>query len=201
MPAQEILYQCGLIWQRPYDTCSSITEEGKRSAAFNGSGLSSKAYWLFHAWQWESSARDWKGSLPDSSNMPDWAQGELQLESLTSNLCILVKGYWHLSGSHHTMSGLKLLEIKTCSPSTWLFITSKKASQSIWMVTLLETYEMQPRWEYEVVIISPPEQRQISSLQSNRVAWLVGLDVIMACDNHDQHFIRQSREAINLEQM
>lgn len=39
-------------------------------------------------------------------------KGGLQLESLTSNLCILVKGYWHLSGSHHTMSGLKLLEIK-----------------------------------------------------------------------------------------
>lgn len=92
MPARKILYQCGLIWQRPYDTCSSITEEGKWSAAFNEYGLSSKAYWLFHAWQWESSARGWKGSLPDSSNMPDWAQGELQLKSLTSNLCILVRG-------------------------------------------------------------------------------------------------------------
>lgn len=57
------------------------------------------------------------------------------------------------------------------------------------MVTLFETHEMQPRWEYEVVIISPPEQRQISSLQSNRVAGLVGLDVIMVCENHDQHFL------------
>lgn len=69
------------------------------------------------------------------------------------------------------------------------------------MATPLETREMQPRRDYEVVIISPPERRQISSLQSNRVAWLVGLDVIMACYNHDQHFIKQSREAINLEQV
>lgn len=117
-----------------------------------------------------------RAACQDSSNMPDWTQGGLQLESLTSNLCILVMGYWHLSGSHHTMSGLKLLEIKTCSPSTWLFITLhlNKQSQSSLMATLLETHEMQPRWEYEVVIISPPEQRQISSLQSNRVAWLVG---------------------------
>lgn len=43
---------------------------------------------------------------------------ELQLQNLTSNLCILVKGYWQLSRSHHTISGLKLLEIQTCSPST-----------------------------------------------------------------------------------
>lgn len=125
MSAWGVLYQCGLIWLRPHDTCSSISEEGKWLAAFNGPRLSSKAYWLLHAWQWESRAIGWKGSLPDSSNMPDWAQGELQLESLTSNLCILVMGYWHLSGSHHTLSGLKLLEIKTCSPSTWLFNTGK----------------------------------------------------------------------------
>lgn len=73
------------------------------------------------------------------------------------------------------------------------------------MTTLLEIREMQPRWEYEVVIISPPEKRQISSLQSNRVAWLVGLDVIMACDNHDQHFYKakqrsyKSRTGVKLE--
>lgn len=40
----QVQYQCGFIWHRSYNTCSSITEEGKWSAAFNGSGLSLKAY-------------------------------------------------------------------------------------------------------------------------------------------------------------
>lgn len=89
--ADEIQDQYGLIWQRPYDTCSTITAEGKWSAAFNGPSLSLKAYWLFHALQWNSRARRWKGSLPGSANLPDGEQGWLQFKSLIS-------AYW-LSGT------------------------------------------------------------------------------------------------------
>lgn len=65
---------------------------------------------------------------------------------------------------------------------------------------LLDTYEMQPRWEYEVVIISPVSKADLLSPvnQGSFVDWF------WCYDGYWQPwsaFIRQSREAINLEQM
>lgn len=138
----------GLIWQRPYDTRSSITEEGKWSVAFNGSSLSSKAYWRFRAWQWESSERGWKDSLPDSSNMPDWAQGG----KCSSRVQTLICAYWLWGtgicpGVITPCLDSSCLKLKLAHPLLGCLLHLNRQVKAFIMVKLLETHEMQPRWE------------------------------------------------------